>query len=401
MMKIAILIQKLNFGGAERCASNMSIDLEKQFETHLIVFDGANQMYPHGGVLHDLHSSPTSNKFKKIINIFYRIRRVKDIKKKEKFDCAISLLTGANYVNVKSQTGEKTIISIRNNLSLSRLSFREVKMVQESCNAADCVVALSESVRRDMIANFNVNENKIITIYNSVDARRLHKLAMESSFQTGLTIDGDYVVTMGRLMHQKGQWHLIRAFSEVHKQYPNIKLVILGEGEDEFAEKIKELAKRLHIEDYVVFAGYIKNPHFIIRKSKIFVFTSLYEGLGNVLLEALACGKAIISTDCIAGPREILAPSTDICITEEGKLQSIEYAEYGVLIPPFDQEDDLETTQITEKELILAEAICTLYRSPEIINKYEEQSQKRIMDFAPEKIAADWEHAIRNICGIK
>lgn len=397
-MKIAIIIQKLNFGGAERCASNLSIDLQDKFDTHIIVFDGNNQMYPYGGVLHDLEIPPTSNKVRKVLNVFRRIHKVRVIKKKEKFDCSISLLTGGNYVNVKSSAGEKTIVSIRNNLSLSKLSNREVKMVKESCLVADCVVSLSESVRVDMIRNFGVNPQKIVTIYNSVDAGRLNKMANETHSDNMLGITGDYIVTMGRLMRQKGQWHLIRAFSEVVKTNPDIKLVILGEGEDAFADRIKSLVSKMGLENNVIFLGYIKNPHLIIKNSKLFVFPSLYEGLGNVILEALACGKAVISTDCMSGPREILAPDTNIDITANEELKDIEFGKYGVLVPHFDQNDDIENIDVTENEEILARAICELLSNDKLRHEYERKAQIRVKDFSPTKIASDWANLIIHLC---
>ena len=399
MKNISIIIQKLNFGGAERCASNLSIDLSGLYDTHLIVFDGSDQTYPHGGTLHDLRIPGTRSKIKKILNAFRRVRAVRKIKKDNHIDCSVSLLTGANFVNVRSCTGEKTIVSVRNNMSSSGLSEREIKMVKESCMKADCVAALSESVRQDMIANFGVAPDKIVTIYNSCDAVRLKRLAELNDDENGFRIEGDYIVTMGRLMYQKGQWHLLRAFSEVHKKYPDLRLVILGEGEDEFSEKLKILSSRLGIGGSVVFAGYIKAPHNIIAGSSMFVFPSLYEGLGNALLEALACGKAVVSADCKSGPREILAPHTDLSITERGGLEDYSTEEYGILVPAFDRNADLDSTVVSEKEKILANAICRLYEDNRLREEYEKKSEKRIKDFAPERIAADWKRLIDRLCG--
>lgn len=397
MKKIAIMIQKLNFGGAERCASNLSLDLSEMFDVHVIVFDGSNQMYPHGGKLHDLQIAKSSNLFVKIWNTIKRTVAVKKIKSEEKIDCSISLLTGANYVNVQSQVGDKTIISIRNNLSQSRLNRREVKMVKMSCKKADCVVALSKSVAKDMISNFGVPERKIVTIYNSCDSDRLLRLANETASE--LKIDGEYIVTMGRLMHQKGQWHLIRSFLKVHSVYPRLKLVILGEGEDNFQKRILDLVNKLKLNDNIIFSGYVKNPHKIIANSEFFVFPSLYEGLGNALLEALACRKAVISTDCKYGPREILAPNTNLDITEDSKLKTAEYAEYGVLVPAFTQEDDIDRTELSDTEMVLADTIIKLYSDKKLIKHYEDKTTERIMQFSPESIADEWKELIDSLLG--
>lgn len=393
---IAIIIQALRFGGAERCASNLSLDLEELYDTHLIVFDGQDRTYPFGGTLHDLKIPKASGIVSKVLITFKRILKVKRIKRKHNISCSISLLTGANFVNVHSQVHDKTIVSIRNNMSLSRLSDRENNMVRESCNKADLVVTLSESVRQDMIHNYGIPAEKVKTIYNSCDAERLQRLASITGNPLGL--QDEYIVTMGRLMFQKGQWHLIKAFSKVLTKHPNLKLVILGEGEDDFADAVRAVAGRMGIENSVLFPGYIENPHQIIAGSKMFVFPSLYEGLGNVLLEALACGKAVISTDCLSGPREILAPDTDLSITEKRNLKGMSEEKYGILIPAFDQTDDMDENDLSENELILANAIIQLYEDDEKRKLYEKRSRERIMDFSPEKIVMEWGKAIEDVC---
>ena len=93
---------------------------------------------------------------------------------------------------------------------------------------------------------------------------------------------------MGRLTRPKGQWHLIRALSYVKKEIEDVKLLILGQGE--LKGYLKELVDKLDLRNNVEFLGYQRNPFKYIASSDLFVFSSLYEGFGNVLVEAMACG---------------------------------------------------------------------------------------------------------------
>lgn len=391
---IAIIIRALDRGGAERCASNLSIDLSTEYNTHLILFDGKTRMYPAGKNVYDVSIPPSNFKIIKMLNIIKRVIQVYKIKKENNIKVSISLLDGANLVNVYGKSNDKIIVSIRNYMSMSKLSKLKVFLLKKYCKKADCVVALSQTVKDDLINNFGISKDKIEVVYNACDSERLTDLANKES-ESALKINGPYIVTMGRLTYQKGQWHLIKAFKRVCIKYPDIKLVILGEGE--LKEELIKIVDKLGISNNVIFMGYVKNPHKIIKESELFVFSSLYEGLGNVLLEALACGKAIISTDCLAGPREILEPDSDLNITERG-IKEIEYCKYGVLVPSFDQEEvNYEDINISEKEEILGDAIIKLLEDTKLKVMYEEKANERIKDFSPEKINEDWKNIIENL----
>lgn len=159
---------------------------------------------------------------------------------------------------------------------------------------------------------------------------------------------------------------------------------------------LKRLTKLLGIEKSVIFPGYIKNPHNIIAHSKFFVMSSIYEGLGNVILEAMACGKLVVSTDCLAGPREILAPNSDLRITNVG-IHEAEYAEYGILVPAFPNESaDFSRTNLSREEIVFADTINTLLESSDIIQKYESRVFERVGDFTADKITEDWLSVIEN-----
>ena len=102
------------------------------------------------------------------------------------------------------------------------------------------------------------------------------------------------------------------------------------------------------------------------------------------MVETLKCGTPIVSSDCACGPREILAPDTDILHNTD----KIEYAEYGVLTPVCTC--DYFADDISEQEEMMAEAIIHVLSTSELAMKYQTNSAERIRDFNIDKIAAEW-----------
>ena len=361
MRNIALIIQKLNGGGAERAIANLSKDLYKNYNVYIIVFDGKNIAYPYSGELIDLNIPASKNIFSRIINSLKRIYKVKKIKKELNINTSISFMPGANIVNLFSKSKDIIITSERNMMSIVSKNKLDRLIIKFIAKYSDKTISLSEGVKKDLIDNFNINPNKIVTLYNSCNYKVLNKYSEEvDDIIKGLDRDKRYIVNVGRLHKQKGQWHLIKAFKKVNDIMPESRLIILGEGE--LLDSLKELSKKLGIEDKIYFLGYIKDYHKILEMCEIFVFTSLVEGLGNVLLESLSFGLPVISTDCYSGPREILAPNTDIDV----EINTSEMAEYGILVPRFKDKDiDLNNLDIYEEE-ILADQIIEVLNNTEL-----------------------------------
>lgn len=387
MEKIGIIIQMLSGGGAERTAANLSIDLSSEYEVHLIVFDGNQTTYNHGGVVHNLDLPAKKGLFNKLLTLYKRIIAVRRIKKEEGFKAVISLLEGANIVNVLTRQKEKVIVSERNLISFFIKNKAHIMLEKAILNRANCVVALSEVVRQDLISNFSTPPQKIVTIYNSVD---ISKFNLGDEPEKSQKSDIPCFVTMGRLTKQKAQWHIFRSLKKVTEKYPEAKLIVIGQGE--LKEQYERFIQKLNIEKNVEFLGFLANPHSCIKKADIFVFTSIVEGLGSVLLEALACGKPIISTDCDAGPREILAPDTDPIL----KTRTVEYARYGVLVP-VTQNDvfNEDVLNLSYEEMLLAEAMLKMIEDFELRRQYEEMAKERMNDFSPNTITQKWVEVIR------
>ena len=170
--------------------------------------------------------------------------------------------------------------------------------------AAAHAVAVSRGVAKSVAANFGVPEARLSVIYNPAFVPDMLRWAEEEPDHPWFSDGGPPVVLgTGRLVRQKDFLTLIEAFRRVHEARP-CRLIILGEGpmRDELEGRIRTLG----MEASVSLPGWAENPYAFMARSALFALSSRHEGLGNVLVEAVACGCPAVSTDCPAGPAEIL-----------------------------------------------------------------------------------------------
>ncbi len=237
----------------------------------------------------------------------------------------LSTLNLANIIavlaNMFVKTGAKLYLREASPPSInirSRLKKIIEKPLFKFCySRADGIIAVSQGVATDLSQYTGIPFHRITTIYNpaiSADlAPKMQKPVTHPWFAAG---EPPVVLGVGRLVEQKNFFLLLHAFQRV-LTHIDARLVILGEGEQR--SMLESLAHHLGIQERVSLPGFVDNTYSYMRKARIFVLSSLWEGLPNVLIEAMACGCPVISTDCPSGPAEILA---------NGK--------YGVLVPPND-----------------------------------------------------------------
>ena len=339
---IAILTTKLSNGGAERVSSVLAEKLSNKYNVYLIVFDNSIQDYKTKAHIIDLKTHITSNFAKKIFNFFKRIYLLKKIKKEYKIDCTISLLTGPNLVNILSKKNDKVIISIRNNIK--EKGKLENIINKFTIRKADNIVTVSEDMRKFYIENNNVPENKIISIYNTCDLDKINEASKEKIDKyKEIFKDGKVIISLGRYIEQKGQWHLLKAFSKIVEEYKNYKLVIFGRGKEK--EYLQKLINELKLNENVFLLDFVSNPYKYLKKSEIFVCSSLFEGCSNSILEAMAVGLPIIATDCDYGNREILFSNNE---------------KYGILVPVGNKKYCSSEEPLTKEEIELYKAMKDL-----------------------------------------
>jgi glycosyltransferase involved in cell wall biosynthesis len=174
---------------------------------------------------------------------------------------------------------------------------------------ADAIVAVSDGLAHHLACQAGIPLDRITTVYNPVVGQDLPRKAREPIDHPWFGAAMPPVVLgTGRLHPQKDFATLIRAFARVRAKRP-ARLMILGAGaaaDSGYAAELRRLVTELGIADDVDIPGFAHNPFAYMSRAAVFAFSSRYEGLGNVLLEAMACGTPVVSTDCPSGPREIL-----------------------------------------------------------------------------------------------
>lgn len=369
--KIAFLTITLSNGGAERVISNLLLNLSSEkYEKYIILLDD-QITYPYDGKLLCLKTFKNikKNKVLKIINYILALFKLIKIKKNKNFDVCISFLDIPNFLNLLSKQKERTCVSVRTHISASYKGLKKIvygNIIKRFYKYSDEIISVSNECKKDLENSFNIESDKIKTIYNFYDLERIEKLSDEKIDERFAYIfEKKVLITSGRLTEQKGHEYLIRMFARMENRL-EYNLVILGEGD--LKEELKKLAKELNVSENVYFLGFQDNPFKFLKKSYIFLFPSFAEGFPNALAEAMACGLPIISNNCKSGPKEILDNGT-----------------YGKLINNYLDKNNLDRYLYEEVQKL----------SQEIEYKfYKDKSLERIKKFSKENIINKWENII-------
>jgi starch synthase (maltosyl-transferring) len=168
---------------------------------------------------------------------------------------------------------------------------------------ADMLVAVSDGVRRHMIQRAGIPPDRIVTIPNGVDLERFEVPRGRFRSAEGISESRLVVSMVGRLDEQKGLTFLLRAVPRVVADHPEARFYFVGEGPEKGA--LQRLCRELEIEQFVRFLGFRSDVPSVLRDSDVFVLPSLWEGLANAMLEAMAAGLPVVVTD-VEGVRDVV-----------------------------------------------------------------------------------------------
>ena len=199
---------------------------------------------------------------------------------------------------------------------------------------ADGIITVSHGAADDLAHVLDLPFDRIDVIYNPIVTPELHERA-------GRMVDHPWfaagappvIIGVGRLDPEKDFLTLLRA-SNIVRRNRNVRLMILGEGPERFA--LESLAQELGMTGVVTLPGFVENPLPFIANASVLVLTSRFEGLSNVLIEALACGTPVVATDCPGGPTEILGGGRYGKLAPVGDFKEVARAIEGTLENPPD-----------------------------------------------------------------
>ena len=320
-----IIIPSLADGGAERVASLLSRNFPEDIETVFALFDGKIEYSFHGRAL-DLKLPARPGFFNKIANVAKRYLALKKLIAAEKPDAVLSFMESANLINILCN-GKKAVVSVRVHPSTNYAGSFFDRLIVRLYNRAGRIIAVSKSIIDDLEKKFGISRGNVTAIYNPANVDEIRVLAKEplDGRDEEIFNGARVVITAGRLNPQKGHADLLKAFAITEKEFSKadekLRLVIMGRGELE--KELKELAAVLGISSLVFFMDFQKNPFKFIKKSRLFVLSSRYEGFPNSIIEAMICGVPIVSTDCPTGPAEIFEKGGFGNLTRVGNVEEL------------------------------------------------------------------------------
>ncbi|MBI3770065.1 MAG: glycosyltransferase [Deltaproteobacteria bacterium] len=313
--RVLFALPSLRGGGAERVIVTLLHHLDRdRFEPHLVLVEGTGPYFAHlprDVPVHVLAAPRLRRAMLDMVRVIRRVRPTIVVSTQGYMNLALlglrPFFPRARLI-VREVIGERYLENSRFRALFYRVYLRLVRR-------ADRIVVQSDAVRCEMEARLAVAPGRVVRVYNPVDTARIDTAARVAP---PLHDSGrPHVVAAGRLDHQKGFDLLLEAFQGVVRILGRGTLTILGDGPDRAT--LEARAAELGIASAVRFAGFQENPFAYFAAADLFVLSSRYEGLPNVVLEALACGCPAVAFDCPHGVREIVRDGMN-----------------GVLVPPED-----------------------------------------------------------------
>ncbi|HRH04440.1 MAG TPA: glycosyltransferase [Burkholderiaceae bacterium] len=307
--RIAIYLPSLSGGGAERVMVTLANTFVKLgFKVDLILAMAEGPYLTE--VSHEVQIIALNSR-----RSWYLLPALAVYLRKKKPIVILAAMGHANVLSVLAKSlarvATRVIISERNTFSISYTQSASMKirillprLMAWTYPIADGVIAVSSGVAEDLARSIKLPRSVIDVVYNPVVTDSLvEKSLMMPNHAWFSPNQPPVIVGMGRLTKQKDFPTLLRAFALL-RQRKDVRLIILGQGN--LRSELQELIKNLDLQDVVDLPGFVENPFAILKHASLFVLSSAWEGLPNALIQAMACGTPVVSTNCPSGPSEIL-----------------------------------------------------------------------------------------------
>ncbi|MGB6064278.1 MAG: glycosyltransferase [Desulfomonilaceae bacterium] len=337
--KIALVVPSLAGGGAERVMVNLAgafCRLGEQVDLLVASLDKFSHLHV-PSIVHVVDLKARRTAFAAFSLASY-LRR-------ERPKAVLVTLAHANIVALVARklarVATRIVIRETSLLSISTSTSRQIRgrlvpfLAKKFYLKADAIIAQSQGVADDLSHFLALPSDRIDIIYNPVVSSELYERASRPPNHPWFAEEAPPVIVgVGRLDPEKDFSTLLRAFCLV-KRNRNVRLMILGEGPERHL--LNSVAERLGISEAVVLPGFVDNPLPFIANASVLVLTSLFEGLPNVLIEALACGTPVVATDCPGGTREILEQGRYGMLVQVGDVEALARAIEQTLDNPPDR----------------------------------------------------------------
>ncbi|MDF5733267.1 MAG: glycosyltransferase family 4 protein, partial [Rhizonema sp. PD38] len=306
--RLILIIYSLSSGGAERVMSIMAnYWVAKGWEIIILTFNAHTVTpfyYLDSRIIH-IPLGIAANSPNLIIGICNNLKRIQTLKSvivKSKPDAIISFMDTTNVITLLATRGLNVpvVISERNNPSMTNINEIWKHLRQLTYLFADKLVVQNKTVLNYFSSTL---QSSVCIIPNPVLSPPKEKEPLEKLFGERS------LIAMGRLERQKGFDILLQAFTKVKDHHPEWTLTIFGEGG--LRSELESLRNQLGLVERVHFPGVVKNSYQFLQQGDLFIMSSRFEGFPNALCEAMACGLAVISTDCPSGPSEIIRHDID------------------------------------------------------------------------------------------
>jgi len=412
-MNIAIIITNFEGGGAQRVALTEARELQKRgYTIHVWALEHQEDYALPEDLIVDVLSSARgeSSKLRKLITAlslpFTLARRVRN----ERIDVCVSHLERADFVNILARPlgGHRSVGVIHSHLTAnyqqegytlrSRLYLWLVKRLEQF---QSCLVAVSQEIAINL-RDLGLPPDRIEVIHNPFPVEEIREQSQKDLGIYEPLFSGPTLISTGRISRQKGFWHVLHSLPYLKYQFSGLSYLIVGDGPLRYhhIEVARKLGLSVYVSegdehplpaDYDVYVlGFLDNPFRLIARADALVLPSHYEGLPNVLIESLICGTPVIATDSQAGPRELLAPETDV----SDKTETLDVAEYGLLTPlpdsRYHEYHEQPSDSASDAERILYDAMFRMLSDDELRETYQTKSARRVEEFRTEHVIPQW-----------